>query len=57
MVADAGEQAAQRSLAFFDATIRNANTHMVSYWTVLQFFAWCDQHHLGQRVEIGRLEY
>ena len=55
IIADAGDQAARRFLEFFAATIRNKNTRMAYYRAVLQFFAWCDQHQLGQLVEIEPL--
>src|SRR6266849_4713184 len=55
IIADAGDQAARRFLEFFAATIRNKNTRMAYYRAVLQFFAWCDQHQLGQLVDIEPL--
>src|SRR6266446_6958783 len=55
LIADAGDQAARRFLEFFAATIRNKNTRMAYYRAVLQFFAWCDQHQLGQLVDIEPL--
>jgi site-specific recombinase XerD len=55
IIADAGEQAARRFLEFFAATIRNTNTRMAYYRAALQFFAWCDQHQLGQLVAIEPL--
>src|SRR5438128_11603177 len=55
LIADAGEQAARRFLEFFAATIRNPNTRMAYYRAVLQFFAWCDRHQLGQLVAIEPL--
>src|SRR5262249_37194128 len=55
LIADAGEQATRRFLAFFTVTIRNRNTRMAYYRAVLQFFAWCDRHQLGQLVAIEPL--
>src|SRR5262249_51910265 len=55
LIADAGEQAARRFLAFFAVTIRNRNTRMAYYRAALQFFAWCDRHQLGQLVAIEPL--
>src|SRR6266446_2402671 len=55
LIADAGDQAARRFLEFFAATIRNKNTRMAYYRAVLQFFAWCDHHKLGQLAEIEPL--
>ena len=50
-----GWQAARRFLEFFAVTIRNTNTRMAYYRAVLQFFAWCDRHQLGQLVDIKPL--
>lgn len=55
IIADAGDQAAKRFLEFFAATIRNKNTRMAYYRAVVQFFAWCEQHRLGQLVDIEPL--
>jgi len=55
IIADAGDPAARRFLEFFAATIRNTNTRMPYYRAVLQFFAWCDRHQLGQFVDIEPL--
>src|SRR4249920_3356378 len=55
IIADAGDQAARRFLEFFAATIRNKNTRMAYYRAVLQFFAWCDRHQIGQLVDIEPL--
>ena len=55
LIAEAGEQATRRFLAFFTVTIRNRNTRMAYYRAVLQFFAWCDRHQLGQLVAIEPL--
>jgi integrase/recombinase XerD len=54
-LADAGEQAVRHFLEFFAATIRNTNTRMAYYRTVVQFFAWCDRHQLDQLVAIEPL--
>jgi site-specific recombinase XerD len=55
LIADAGKQSAQRFLAFFAATIRHTNTRMAYYCAVLQCFAWCDRHQLGQLASIEPL--
>jgi site-specific recombinase XerD len=55
LIADAGDHAARRFLEFFAATIRNKNTRMAYYRAVLQFFAWCDRHQLGQLIDIEPL--
>src|SRR5208283_5296446 len=55
IVADAGDQAARRFLEFFAATIRNRNTRTAYLHAVSRFFAWCDQHQLGQLADIEPL--
>src|ERR1700758_1790524 len=55
IVADAGEHAARRFLEFFAATIRNRNTRMAYMTAVSRFFAWCDQHAIGQLADIEPL--
>src|ERR1700735_341838 len=55
IIADAGDQAARRFLEFFAATIRNKNTRMAYYRAVCQFFAWCDQHRIGEIADIEPL--
>jgi site-specific recombinase XerD len=55
VIADAGDKAARRFLEFFAATIRNKNTRMAYYRAVGQFFAWCDQHHIGELADIEPL--
>src|SRR5947209_2073083 len=55
VIAGAGDQAARRFLEFFAATIRNKNTRMAYYRAVCRFFAWCDQHQLGQIEDIEPL--
>src|SRR5579864_8141243 len=42
----AGEAAAWRFIEFFAATIRNRNTRAAYANAVLQFFAWCESHHV-----------
>lgn len=46
VVADAGEQAANRYLEFFTATIRNPNTRAAYARAAYDFFAWCQRHGL-----------
>jgi len=55
IVADAGEHAARRFLEFFAATIRNRNTRMAYMTAVSRFFAWCEQHQIGQLADIEPL--
>ena len=55
IVADAGDRAACRFIEFFAATIRNKNTRMAYHRAVTRFFAWCEQHQLGQLVDIEPL--
>jgi site-specific recombinase XerD len=55
IVADAGDRAARRFLEFFAATIRNKNTRMAYYRACCRFFAWCDQHHIGEIADIEPL--
>jgi hypothetical protein len=42
----AGEAAAWRFIEFFAATIRNRNTRAAYANAILQFFAWCEKHHV-----------
>jgi site-specific recombinase XerD len=55
VIAEAGDQAARRFLEFFAATIRNKNTRMAYYRACCRFFAWCDQHKIGEIAEIEPL--
>ena len=55
MVADAGEHATRRFLEFFAATIRNRNTRAAYMTAVSRFFAWCEQHRIGQLTDIEPL--
>ena len=55
VIADAGDQAARRFLEFFAATIRNKNTRMAYYRACCRFFAWCDQHAIGEIADIEPL--
>ena len=55
VIADAGDQAARRFLEFFAATIRNKNTRMAYYRACRRFFAWCDQHKIGEIADIEPL--
>jgi site-specific recombinase XerD len=54
-VAAAGDQAARRFLEFFAATIRNKNTRMAYYRACCRFFAWGDQHSIGEIADIEPL--
>jgi hypothetical protein len=55
LIVGAGDRAARRFLEFFAATIRHKHTCMAYNRAVVQFFAWCDQHRLGQLVDIEPL--
>jgi len=55
IITDAGEQATNRFLEYFAATIRNKNTRMAYFRAVVRFFAWCDRLKLGQLVDIEPL--
>jgi hypothetical protein len=55
IVAEDGEHAARRFLEFFAATIRNRNTRMAYMTAVSRFFAWCEQHQIGQLADIEPL--
>jgi hypothetical protein len=44
----AGEHAARRFLEFFAANIRNKNTRLAYYRAVCTFFAWVEQHKIGE---------
>ena len=52
MIADAGDHAARRFLEFFAATIRNKNTRMAYYRAACHFFAWVEQHQIGELADI-----
>ena len=52
VITGAGKHAARRFLEFFAATIRNKNTRMAYYRAVCSFFAWCDQHRIGEIADI-----
>ena len=51
-IADAGEHAARRFLEFFAANIRNKNTRMAYYRGACHFFAWVEQHQIGELADI-----
>jgi site-specific recombinase XerD len=52
MIAEAGDRAARRSLDFFAASIENDNTRMAYYRAVCSFFAWVEQHGIGEIADI-----
>jgi site-specific recombinase XerD len=52
VIAGAGDHAARRFLEFFAANIRNKNTRMAYYRAVSSFFAWVDQHRIGELSDI-----
>ena len=51
-IADAGEHAVRRFLEFFAATIRNRNTREAYYRAACSFFAWLEQHGIGELADI-----
>jgi site-specific recombinase XerD len=52
VIVDAGEHAARRFLEFFAATIRNKNTRVAYYRAACHFFAWVEQHRIGELADI-----
>jgi site-specific recombinase XerD len=52
VIAGAGDHAARRFLEFFAAQIRNKNTRSAYYRAVCHFFAWVEQHRLGELADI-----
>jgi site-specific recombinase XerD len=52
MVANAGDHAARRFIEFFAASIANDNTRMAYYRAVCSFFAWLEQHGIGELLDI-----
>jgi site-specific recombinase XerD len=52
MIAEAGDRAARRFLDFFAASIENDNTRMAYYRAACSFFAWLDEHGIGELADI-----
>ena len=52
MIAEAGDRAARRFLDFFAASIENDNTRLAYYRAVCSFFAWLEQHGIGELADI-----
>src|SRR5262249_49811815 len=52
VIAGAGDHAARRFLEFFAANIRNRNTRMAYYRAVCTFFAWVEEHEIGELADI-----
>ena len=52
MIANAGDRASRRFLGFFAAAIENDNTRMAYYRAVCSFFAWLEQHGIGELPDI-----
>jgi site-specific recombinase XerD len=52
MIANAGNRASKRFLDFFAASIGNDNTRMAYYRAVCSFFAWLDEHGIGELPDI-----
>jgi site-specific recombinase XerD len=52
MIAEAGDRAARRFLEFLAATIENDNTRMAYYRVACSFFAWLEEHGIGELPDI-----
>jgi site-specific recombinase XerD len=52
MIANAGDHAARRFLEFFAAQIRNRNTRTAYHRAACHFFAWVEQHQIGELADI-----
>jgi site-specific recombinase XerD len=52
MIAEAGDRVARRFLDFFAASIENDNTRLAYYRAACSFFAWLDEHGLGELADI-----
>jgi site-specific recombinase XerD len=52
MVAKAGGRAAKRFLEFYATSIENDNTRMAYYRAVCSFFAWLEEHGIGELPDI-----
>jgi site-specific recombinase XerD len=52
MIAEAGDHPSRRFLDFFVASIENDNTRMAYYRAVCNFFAWLEQHGIGELPDI-----
>ena len=52
VIAGAGDHAARRFIEFFAATIRNKNTCTAYYRAACHFFAWVEQHEIGELADI-----
>ena len=52
MIAEAGDRAAKRFLDFFAASIENDNTRMAYYRAACSFFAWLEEHGIGELADI-----
>jgi site-specific recombinase XerD len=52
MIANAGDHAARRFLEFFAAQIRNRNARMAYHRATCHFFAWVEQHQIGELADI-----
>src|SRR5271154_4822470 len=52
MIAEAGDRAAKRFLDFFAASIENDNTRLAYYRAACSFFAWLEEHGIGELADI-----
>jgi site-specific recombinase XerD len=52
MIAQAGDRAARRFLDFFAASIENDNTRLAYYRAAWSFFAWLEEHGIGELADI-----
>jgi site-specific recombinase XerD len=55
VIAGAGDHAARRFLEYFAASIRHRNTRMAYYRAACSFFAWVEQHQIGELADIEPL--
>ncbi len=52
MIAEAGNRASRRFLEFFAASIENDNTRLAYHRAVCSFFAWIEEHGIGELADI-----
>jgi site-specific recombinase XerD len=52
MIAEAGDRASRRFLEFFAASIENDNTRLAYHRAVCSFFAWIEEHGIGELADI-----
>ena len=52
MIAEAGDRASRRFLDFFAASIENDNTRLAYHCAICSFFAWIEEHGIGELADI-----